>query len=304
VIHQFGPVVAAAVAAQHCPALRGRCTVPAALLPLLEQLGERLAPALEQDLARFSGSGRARIVSLGAETVTRGELAQRVGKLAGNALQGIAGSAHAMVVSVEIHAVLAELDRTFGGSGDVGDDIPATLSMSAELLSGRLEQLLAESLRAALPAPCEMRLVERHSRISLLAPFEEGTELALLTLEVTQPSVRPWKVRFAVPLEGLPDLLDRRRSAPRNAIARPPADARERPFADVPLTIEATLVDMTVPLSRLAGLRPGAVLPVAVSRSVPLRAGDTIIAHGTVGDLDDRIAVQITHTPLSGAPQP
>jgi flagellar motor switch protein FliM len=186
----------------------------------------------------------------------------------------------------------------------VGDDLPATLPMSAELLSARLEQLLAESFRAALPLPCELRPAERHTRYTLLEPFEDGVELALLTLEVTQPMAKPWRLRFAIPLAGLPDLLDRRRSAPRNAVARPPADPRDKPFADVPLSLEATLVEMTLPLSRLARLEPGAILPVAVSRSVPLRVGDTIVAYGTVGDLDDRIAVQITHTPLSGDSQP
>jgi len=304
VIHQFEPVVAAAIAAQHCPALRGRCTVPAALLPLMEQLGERLAPALEQDLARFSGGGRAKIVSLGAETVTEGELAQRIGALAGNAVQLIAGGPHRLLISVEVQAVLAELDRTFGGNGDVGDDVPTTLSMSAELLSARLEQRLADSLASALPMPCELRPVERHARYPLLAPFPEAVELALLTLEVTQPLAKPWRVRFAIPLAGLPDLLDRRRSAPRHAVARAPADPRDKPFADVPLALDATLVEMMIPLSRLARLEPGTILPVAVSRSVPLRVGDTIIAHGSVGEFDDRIALQVTHTPLSGDIQP
>jgi flagellar motor switch protein FliM len=36
------------------------------------------------------------------------------------------------------------------------------------------------------------------------------------------------------------------------------------------------------------------VLPVSVARHVPLRVGEATIAHGTVGTLDDRVAVQIT----------
>lgn len=302
-IHQFQPVPAA-IAAQHCTALRGRCTVPAALVPLLDQLGERLAPALEQDLARFSGSGRPRVVSLGGQSMTEPELAQQIGALAGNALQTIAGGPHQLLVSVEIHAVLAELDRTFGGNGDVGDHVPAILPMSAELLSARLEQLLANTLRAALPMPCDLRPVERHARYALMAPFADTTELAVLTVEVTQLMAKPWRVRFATPIAGLPDLLDRRRSAPRHAVARGPGDPREKPFADVPLGLEATLVDMTLPLSRLASLEPGIVLPVAVSRNVPLRIGETIVAHGSVGELDDRVALQVTHSPFSGDTQP
>lgn len=301
-IHQFAPV-AAAIAANHCAALRGRCTVPAALVPLLGQLGERLAPALQQDLAGFCGT-RPQVRSLGVETITEAELAERIGPMAGNALQAIAGGEHRLLVSIDTHAVLAQLDRTFGGDGDIADPLPATLPMSADLLSARLEQLVADSLQAALPDGCGLACVDRNLRYALLAPFDAVAELALLTLAIEQAPARSWQVRFAVPFAGLPDLLDRRRSAPRNAIARAPADPRARPFAEVPLTLEATLIDMTVPLSRLARLEPGSVLPVGVSRNVPLRIGAAIIARGTIGECDDRIALQITHSPLSGATQP
>jgi len=303
VIHQFAPV-AEALAANHCAELRGRCTVPAGLKPLLAQLGEHLAPALEQDLARFCGGARAQIRSLGVETITEAELAARIGLVAGNALHMIAGGPHRLLVSVEMHAVLAQLDRTFGGTGEVEDALPNVLPMSADLLSARLERRMAESFAAQLPAGCGLSPVERNSRYALLAPFESVLELCVLSLEIAQPPARSWTVRFAVPLAGLPDLLDRRRSAQRNAVARPPADPRDKPFAEVPLALEATLVEMSISLSRLARLQPGAILPIAVSRSVPLRIGDAIVARGTVGELDDRIALQITHSPLSGAIQP
>ena len=68
----------------------------------------------------------------------------------------------------------------------------------------------------------------------------------------------------------------------------------EAPFADIPLTLRAVLVDMAVPFARLAGLAPGDVIPVSVARTVPIAAGGQTIAHGTVGALDDRVAVQLT----------
>ena len=301
-IQQHTPV-AAAIAANHCAELRGRCTVPAGLVPLMDQLGERLAPALEQDLARLCGA-RGQVRSLGVEIMPEAELAERIGALAGNAVHLIAGGPHRLLVSVDMLAVLAQLDRTFGGSGDVGDELPSVLPMSADLLSGQLEQQMVDCAQAALPAGCRLSLLARDIRYHLLAPFETVPELVVLSLEIVQPGARAWTVRFAVPLAGLPDLLDRRRSAARNAVARVPANPHDRPFAEVPLALEAMLVEMTIPLSRLSRLEPGAILPVSVSRSVPLRIDDVIIARGTIGELDDRIALQITHTPLSGGIQP
>ena len=84
--------------------------------------------------------------------------------------------------------------------------------------------------------------------------------------------------------------------APRRAASdgKSPAEPASRAIEDIPLTVLATLVDMRIPLARLATLKPGMVLPVSVARSVPLSIAGTIVAHGTVGELDDRVALQIT----------
>jgi flagellar motor switch protein FliM len=72
------------------------------------------------------------------------------------------------------------------------------------------------------------------------------------------------------------------------------ADPAAAPFADVPLPLSATLVDMRLPLAVAATLAPGMVLPVAVARAVPLSAGGSVIARGSVGHQDDRIALKLT----------
>ena len=58
----------------------------------------------------------------------------------------------------------------------------------------------------------------------------------------------------------------------------------------------ATLVDMAIPLSRIVALQVGTVLPVPIHRTVPLSIADIAIAHGAVGALDDRVALEIHHT--------
>ena len=72
-------------------------------------------------------------------------------------------------------------------------------------------------------------------------------------------------------------------------------DFRGEPFGAMPLSLSAVLVDMALPVSTISALQPGQVLPVSVARSIPLKAGGQTIAHGTIGALDDRVAVQITH---------
>jgi flagellar motor switch protein FliM len=66
------------------------------------------------------------------------------------------------------------------------------------------------------------------------------------------------------------------------------------PFGAMPLTLSAVLVDMRIGFAELSNLQPGQILPVAVARSIPLKIGDKTIASGTIGALDDRVAVQIS----------
>ncbi|HAN88108.1 MAG TPA: flagellar motor switch protein FliM, partial [Erythrobacter sp.] len=70
-------------------------------------------------------------------------------------------------------------------------------------------------------------------------------------------------------------------------------------IADVALPLRAVLVDVPMSIARLASLAPGAVIPVAVNRNVPLLIGDLTIAHGCVGELDDRVALELNQTSLS-----
>ena len=51
---------------------------------------------------------------------------------------------------------------------------------------------------------------------------------------------------------------------------------------------------MPVSLAALAALEPGSILPVAIARAVPLAIGGQIIARGTIGAQDDRIALRLT----------
>ncbi|MEL0209334.1 MAG: FliM/FliN family flagellar motor C-terminal domain-containing protein, partial [Novosphingobium sp.] len=66
------------------------------------------------------------------------------------------------------------------------------------------------------------------------------------------------------------------------------------PFADLPVELAAVLVDMKLPLAAVSALRVGQILPVPIARNVPIKVGGKTYACGTVGALEDRVAIQIT----------
>lgn len=282
---------AARRAAGHCDALLKRRAAPADLAADFERFGERLAGTLGPALAAACSDPALQIRSLGVRSVMRGELAKACGPLAANSLHSFGKGDQQLLLSFEARALLEQLDRAFGGSGEVEDDLPAELPFSADLLAQRLEKHALAAIIGQMPG-LDFQPGARGSDVAQLCPFGATAELSLLELEVG--GSRPWRIALVLETETLASLLPRRPS--RRTSEGRKAEAHEAPFADLPLTASATLVDMNVPLHRLAGMEPGTVLPIMVARNVPLRIGDTVLARGTIGEVDDQVALQITQT--------
>lgn len=274
-------------AAAHCDALIKRHAAPKEFVRELELFGERLAAALRPVLSA------AQVRSLGARPISVGELAEHCGPVAANSIYTIGAGERPLLLSFEARALLAQLDRAFGGTGDVGKLLPAELPLSADLLAQRLEKQVAAALAGELGG-FEPRSGHRGASVAQISPFAPAADLTLLEFEVSPEAGAAWRLSLAFESEALPALL------PRSASSRPAAstqrrgDAGSAPFADLPLTASATLVDMEIPLHRVAGLARGDVLPIMVARSVPLQIGETVIARGTVGEVDKQVALQIT----------
>lgn len=278
-------------AATHCPELFRRGLTPADLLSQFASAGEKMVRLLAERFAPIQGGYAPTMRCLPVQECDAAALADTISPLAGNCLLD-AGEGIPLLASFQAEGVFHLLDRSFGGPGDVPSPLPDSFPYSAELMMHRLEATAASSLTTALGR--EVHPKARSERYVELSPFAKGTRLALLPIEATQAGGMSWTVTIAAPLEALETLFDRGEANPAPRTGRHhPAEA---PFGDLPLTLSAVLVDMRMAVSALSELRPGQILPVSVARSVPLRVGDTTIGHGTVGALDDRVALQLTQT--------
>jgi flagellar motor switch protein FliM len=291
---------AASVAANHAPCLQGRAAAPEMLLTQLERLGETMARLLAPLLAPLCGGEEPLLRVIAPERQTEGALAAQIGPLAANALLAQSRSGDRILLSIDARAVMAQLDRAFGGSGAMAEDLPRAIPRSADIFAQRLETLAAQALGTALGLPDAEapRIAARDAQYRMLAPFPAGAELALLVFEIAeQGGGNPWRITLATRFAALPRLLGgQSRRAPTTGDSHSPL---AEPFAGIRLPLEARLVDMPIKLSRLAGLKPGMTIPIALERQVPLRIGGAVVARGTVGEMDDRIALQITQTQLS-----
>lgn len=286
--------VAERAAAQHCPELlRGGEPSAEQLLPRLAQAGERLARALAAALAPLTGNAAPEVRCGEVRQSSPVELMMDIAPLAANCLLAAGSPEFPLLLSIEAKAVLRLIDRAFGGRGEAPAQLPDVFPLSAEMMIAKLEGLTIAAFADVLGG-VRFEPVRRDGSLDRLAPFAEGVALAVLTLDVTEEGGATWQMTLVVPHETLPALFGGcKPGAARSGEAMPGRDPLAAPFGEAPLTLRAVLVDMRVPVSALTVLAPGQVIPVAVARSIPLLIGERAIAHGAVGAMDDRVAVQI-----------
>jgi flagellar motor switch protein FliM len=281
--------VAERAAASHCPELFRRGPTPADMLSQFAIAGERMARLLADRFAPIKGGHAPSMHCLPIQECDAAALRGMIAPLAGNCLLSTDGGIP-LLVSFQAEGVFHLLDCSFGGPGEVPSPLPDAFPYSAELMMHRLEATAASSLTTALGM--EVNAKARSERLGEISAFPKDTPLAVLPLETKQSGGLRWTVTIATPLAALETLFDRGEcTPPRRVGQRHPAT---EPFGGLPLTLSAVLVDMRMAVSALSELRPGQILPVSVARSVPLRVGETTIGHGTVGALDDRVALQLT----------
>lgn len=290
---QFEPLRAAARAANHAAILCRPAPAKPAPLPRLQAQHGKLARRLADRLAGVLAVDEPQVRATGITEIVAGDLGDAISPLAANAVWSVIGTPHRLLISVEGKAVLAELDRAFGGTGEIDGPLPSALPLSADRLADRLENAVAQALGDTLG--CLLASAARDASLAVLDPFAGDRSVVVIGCELGRPWKQAAKVAIVVPADALADLMAGD-TGPVVKADRKPASPLDQPFADLPLGLSATLVDMTVPISRLAALVPGAVLPVGIARAVPLSIEGTVIARGTVGELDDQVAVQISHS--------
>ena len=289
--------MAARPVAVHCAELLP-CTAPSCdHLAIAGEVAGMVAGTLGACLAPIAhGPALAATPGAAANGAVSG-LINRLGRQSAHCVLTIGQAA--LLLSVDFRAALALTDRAYGGSGEVPNPLPASLPMSADLTLRQFQDSLCHGLAtgfAHLPTPPAVN--RRGCDLGRLDPFRGRNDCVTIDLAVAQDGHDPWTVTLAASLPDLERLADALATpAAPKAASRTPADPLDGPLADLPLLARAVLGEARLPLSRLARLAPGDLLPLSIARHVPLRIGETIVAHGAIGSHDDRVALQIVRTP-------
>lgn len=242
---------------------------------------------------------------------------ERIGSVAANSLLrcgvGSEASGGAMLFSLDYPTAIALTDRSFGGNGKVAGDKPEALPRSAALLVEQFSRILAIAIAQtssasdaagdAASAAAQGEVIMRSESAARLKPFEPEVQCCAFILTVTSEDGAQWTSLFAFPeseLNGLLPGLLRASNAPLRKAE--PSDGTKGATSSIPLPIEAVLAEFELPLRKLDRLAPGDELPLSLAREVPVRIGALTFAHGSLGTLEDRIALRLTKIDAQGAP--
>lgn len=291
-------LIAERALAQHCPELLRPEPASDELLACLKEQGGVLAGALAKALAPHLG-GELPVVEPGPVSKANfADLVDMAPLLAANCHLAVGKAQSPVLVTIDGAAVLRLVDRAFGGKGAAPSPLPREFPLSAELMIGRLEASCAAAIAEAwgLSWPGAIASIGQNADLSALAPFAAQTRLAEQRFIIREAGGTQWALALVLPIDALAGLIGKAaRVAPMQAGRRAAANPADEPYGGLHFAVEAVLVDMAMPVSTISALAPGQVLPVTVARNVPLRIGGRTIAHGTVGTLDEHVAVQVNH---------
>lgn len=296
-----GPLIAERPVARHCPELTARVPQPRDRAEAVAEWLAELAEALGDELCSLLIGARPSVALRDEGAQTAASLEQQLAR----------GYLHyrvqprepfpRLVVSFDIATALALTDRLFGGTGKIEQDVPERLPDSAALA---LEQVVRALLRAlprsdaaaaAAPGDDEGFEIARFSALGRAEPFPRGDYCSRLKVELAQAGHEAASFTLIAREADFLALVARGTKQADTAQARPPEQAADdAPFAAIPLELRAELAELRLPLARLAGLQAGQVFPLALRRQVPLKVGGRRIASGTIGTIDEQVALRLT----------
>ncbi len=313
ITHDFAGARAAAV---HCAELTahssGRGPRPEESAALLVAWRRGLARLLADDLSGLLSGDRLEVRIGEPETLSGAEALKRIGQVAANSLIRVGASGETALLSFDFATAIALTDRSFGGDGRIAGGMPEVLPRSAALLVEETATMIAGAITQAsygdMPPPAGTNaggeVIVRSESAARLKPFALDAEALFFVLEITNRQGCTWRTTLAVAAERMTRLLPGggRRNV-RQRAARTSASGMAAPFAEVPLPLHVVLAKFDLSLARLQTLGPGDMIPLTMGRQVPLMVGETVLAHGSVGTAEDRMAIRLTRFPQS-APAP
>ena len=301
--------IPARAVAHHCPELTERGPRPEERAQSLASWRRDIAREVAQDMSELL-SGAKLDATVSEPEMVRGALVfQRLGAVAANSLLRFGGDDQTALLSFSVETAIALTDRSFGGTGELPSEPVASLPRSAALMIEQVARAIAVAI-TRVSAVGETAgsegedtagdVIIRSESAARLKPFTPSAPCAVFTIELDTGDGAIWSSVLAMTAERLDRLLPGL-GAP---VAANDDDAKNGAadiavFGPMPLPLQAVLAEFELSLGQLDRLAPGDEIPIAIARDIPLRLGAQLVASGSLGTKEDRMALKVTSVPAS-----
>jgi flagellar motor switch protein FliM len=277
-------------------------------LRTLEAMYERMVKSLEGWLiGRVRGQIEVRLQSV--EQFSFGEFTLSLPTPCAAFVFDIAGAHAQGVIDIGQEFAFHVIDRLFGGTGQTAfpnRSLTPVERMALRTVADRIVHLTAEVWQDHVAMDMQITSFESAPEILQIANREDPVLVA--NIEVSSGNVSSL-VLVCLPFNVLDKFFSAggERRVNTNASSDAERDAtRQRSEAGLRATrvpISVRLPEFQVPLSRIAALTPGAMLPTGISREarVVVRTGEQPRFHGQVGRVSGNLAVRILEAATPGA---
>lgn len=293
--HDF---TAQAIAVNHCPELLRPSSAAAQRDALLGEFAHGLCRDLAERLALLL-AGEIPLVEtkapdlLSAKSLLRGAGDPHVHFQIDDETLGLR-----MIASIRVAQALSLTEYMFGGSGDgtASEGTGQSIPHSAILVIEQVVAQFSEATRAVLDGATGQSAADGR-RISLVThplrnpPFPPAEICLTWPITIAINENTQWSIRLAV-LE--PRLLELLAQSHAWAEGSPEPAHPIVNLGHIPLRLAAMVAQFDLPLSRLAKLAVGDVLPIAPAREIPLQIDGRVLAHGQLGAIDERCALRLS----------
>lgn len=204
----------------------------------------------------------------------------------------------ATLLRIDADMVASLVDCFYGGTGARlpfnRREFTPTEDRLLSKFSGVLVDKLVESW--AETHPVDASLLGRDTNINYVSFVGQDEQVVVQRFEVTLGREDVWPIEFIYPLSALRGIEELMGTKVHDelTIADPGwRDRLGRQVNHVRFPARSVLARPSLSLSQLMQLEPGDVIPVQISRSLPLLVGNKVFAHGTIGEKEGRAAFMI-----------
>jgi flagellar motor switch protein FliM len=278
-------------------ALGQRKDRPVAHLAHLERMNERIARRL-RDVIEPIAQTRAKVDAIPLETRRFDEWQRNQPDYVSLSLFRVSPIKGVMMVAIEPTFITNMVDAFYGGTGNgltakSGEFTPSEQRLQKRLVSAVID-VLAKSWSETYPLEFTFAAHETNAAFANMVRADEAVVLQSFTIKPGMS--RSTRIEIIYPLAILQPIEDEIALRVQAGAAGDDVEWKNKLLGaldNVALPVRSVLARPEMTVAELLALKPGDVIPVTLSQTVPLLVGNRRFAEGTIGEQDGRAALMI-----------